>query len=110
MFRDECSQEWAINTTSVSVQAAAKPACLAKEKPQNDVVLFRDLCTNEWAMNPPPSGTRAQTTGQGQSNQRRAAANEEAHLDPDIRSGSSCFSLRYAEATGSKFHVRLSAA
>jgi len=67
MFRDVCSQEWAINTTSVTVQVAAKAACLAKENPQNGVVLFRDLCTNEWAMNPPP-GNQAQTTGQAQPN------------------------------------------
>jgi len=68
MFRDVCSQEWAINSTSITVQVAAKAGCLAKENPQNGVVLFRDLCTNEWAMNPPPAGNQAQTTGQGQTN------------------------------------------
>ena len=60
MFRDVCAKEWAINTTSVTVQVAAKAACLTKENPQNGVVLFKDLCTNEWAMNPPPAANQAQ--------------------------------------------------
>jgi hypothetical protein len=53
MFRDVCSQEWAINDTNVTSQSGTRSDCLTKENPQNGVVLFKDVCTNEWAMNPP---------------------------------------------------------
>jgi hypothetical protein len=52
MFRDVCSQEWAMNSSSITSPAPTNSACLSKENPQNGVVLFKDNCTSEWAMNP----------------------------------------------------------
>ena len=59
MFRDVCSQEWAINSSSVTNPAPTNSACLSKENPQDGVVLFKDNCTSEWAMNP-QRGNQAQ--------------------------------------------------
>jgi hypothetical protein len=53
MFKDTCTKEWAINSTTANGQAASSPgrACLTKENHPDGVVMFRDGCTNEWAMN-----------------------------------------------------------
>ncbi len=53
MFKDGCTNEWAINSTTAAGQAASTTggACLTKENHPNGVVMFRDTCTNEWAMN-----------------------------------------------------------
>lgn len=53
MFKDTCTKEWAINSTTATGQAAspAGRTCLTKENHPNGVVMFRDGCTNEWAMN-----------------------------------------------------------
>jgi hypothetical protein len=55
LFRDVCTKEWAMNSTSVTSQPVSQTnsACLIKQYPRANVVLFRDTCTNEWAMNPP---------------------------------------------------------
>jgi hypothetical protein len=60
MFRDVCSQEWAINGSNITNPAPTNSACLSKENPQNGVVLFKDNCTSEWAMNPQPANNQAQ--------------------------------------------------
>jgi hypothetical protein len=60
MFRDVCSQEWAINGSNITNPAPTSSACLSKESPQNGVVLFKDNCTSEWAMNPQPANNQAQ--------------------------------------------------
>ena len=54
MFRDTCTKEWAMNTTTQSrpVNAATARACLAKENLAGGVVLFKDNCSGEWAKNP----------------------------------------------------------
>ena len=56
LFKDVCTKEWAMNSTSVPSQPVSQTnsACLTKEYPRADIVLFKDTCTNEWAMNPPP--------------------------------------------------------
>ena len=61
LFRDVCTKEWAMNSTSVSSQvgAAAGRLCLTKQYLRTDVVLFQDTCTNEWAMNPPVQQAQA---------------------------------------------------
>ena len=53
MFKDTCTKEWAINSTTATGQAASSAgrACLTKENHPDGVVMFRDTCTNEWAMN-----------------------------------------------------------
>ncbi|HEY6992693.1 MAG TPA: hypothetical protein VH397_03195 [Xanthobacteraceae bacterium] len=53
MFKDACTNEWAINSTTATGQAAsaAGRTCLTKENHPDGVVMFRDTCTNEWAMN-----------------------------------------------------------
>jgi hypothetical protein len=53
MFKDTCTNEWAINATNATAQAgsSASRVCLTKENHPNGVVMFRDSCTNEWAMN-----------------------------------------------------------
>ena len=52
MFKDTCSNEWAINSTTVTAQPGASASrCLTKEIHPDGVVMFRDTCTNEWAMN-----------------------------------------------------------
>ena len=51
LFKDVCTKEWAINSTSVVIHTAAGRNCLTKDNHENGVVMFRDICTNEWAMN-----------------------------------------------------------
>jgi hypothetical protein len=52
LFKDGCTNEWAINSTSAKTQSAASSGnCLTKENHPNGVLMFRDTCTNEWAMN-----------------------------------------------------------
>jgi hypothetical protein len=53
MFKDVCTNEWALNASDGVLKASAGN-CLTKEYPQANVVLFKDVCTTEWAMNPPP--------------------------------------------------------
>ena len=54
MFRDTCSKEWAMNTSTEQrpVTPASARTCLAKENLAGGVVLFRDRCSGEWAKNP----------------------------------------------------------
>ena len=54
LFKDVCTPEWAMNSTTVTrpVTSATARDCLTKENLANGV-LFRDVCTNEWAMNSP---------------------------------------------------------
>jgi hypothetical protein len=58
MFRDTCTKEWAINSTST--QTASNAACLTKTNPQDGVVMFKDICSSEWAMNPAQVPDQAQ--------------------------------------------------
>jgi hypothetical protein len=52
MFKDTCSNEWAINSTPADAQPGTSASrCLTKENHPDGVVMFRDTCTNEWAMN-----------------------------------------------------------
>ena len=52
MFKDTCTNEWAINSTTVTAQPGTSASrCLTKESHPDGVVMFRDTCTNEWAMN-----------------------------------------------------------
>jgi hypothetical protein len=52
MFKDTCSNEWAINSTPANAQPGTSASrCLTKENHPDGVVMFRDTCTNEWAMN-----------------------------------------------------------
>jgi hypothetical protein len=52
MFKDTCSNEWAINSTTANAQPGTSTSrCLTKESQPDGVVMFRDTCTNEWAMN-----------------------------------------------------------
>ena len=51
MFRDTCTKEWAMNSTSIDKVSAAGRTCLTKENNQDGVVVFKDICTKEWAMN-----------------------------------------------------------
>ncbi len=60
MFRDVCSQEWALNSSSITNPAPVNSACLSKENPQNGVVLFKDNCTGESATNPQQPTNQAQ--------------------------------------------------
>ena len=61
LFKDTCSKDWAMNSTTQSrpVTAATARTCLAKENLAADVVLFRDLCSGEWAKNPPDQQAEA---------------------------------------------------
>src|SRR5262245_61794604 len=54
MFKDACTNEWAINSTSATGQKAPSVGgnCLTKENHPDGVVMFKDTCTKEWAMNP----------------------------------------------------------
>ena len=54
LFKDTCTKEWAINSTTQArpVTAATARTCLAKENLADGVVLFRDICSGEWAKNP----------------------------------------------------------
>ncbi len=53
MFKDACTNEWAINSTTASGQKASSVGgnCLTKENHPDGVVMFKDTCTKEWAMN-----------------------------------------------------------
>lgn len=52
MFKDTCTNEWAMNSTSVDNKVAAVVrTCLTKDNNSNGVVMFKDACTSEWAMN-----------------------------------------------------------
>jgi hypothetical protein len=53
MFKDTCTQEWAINSTDVSKRGApgTSRTCLSKDVHGNGVVVFKDNCTKEWGMN-----------------------------------------------------------
>ena len=50
LFKDACTKEWAINSTSVAGQRTGGK-CLTKVTHPDGVVMFRDICTDEWAMN-----------------------------------------------------------
>jgi hypothetical protein len=65
MFRNACSQEWAIGSSSITNPAPANSACLSKENPQDGVVLFKDNCTGEWAMNPQPDNNARRSIAVG---------------------------------------------
>jgi hypothetical protein len=52
MFRDVCTNEWAINSTDVNNKMSSiGRACLTKSADPGGIVMFKDTCTNEWAMN-----------------------------------------------------------
>ncbi len=51
LFRDVCTNEWAINSTNVNKTSATGRTCLTKNADQGGIVMFKDTCTNEWAMN-----------------------------------------------------------
>ena len=53
MFKDACTNEWAINSTTATAQKASSVGgnCLTKENHPDGVVMFKDACTKEWAMN-----------------------------------------------------------
>jgi hypothetical protein len=61
LFKDVCTNQWAMNSTTLPSQvvSAANRACLTKDNLQAGVVLFKDICTNEWAMNPPEQQAQA---------------------------------------------------
>ncbi len=50
LFKDSCTNEWAINSTTVS-DHRVDGKCLTKTSHPNGVVVFRDICSQEWAMN-----------------------------------------------------------
>ena len=52
LFKDVCTQEWAMNSTNVSSKVSAVGrSCLTKDNTQDGIILFKDVCTQEWAMN-----------------------------------------------------------
>ncbi|MGZ3320837.1 MAG: hypothetical protein ACXU9C_07605, partial [Xanthobacteraceae bacterium] len=52
LFKDVCTQEWAMNSTNVSNKlSAVGRSCLTKDNSQDGVIVFKDVCTQEWAMN-----------------------------------------------------------
>jgi hypothetical protein len=52
LFKDVCTQEWAMNSTNVSNKlSVVGRSCLTKDNAQDGVILFKDVCTQEWAMN-----------------------------------------------------------
>jgi hypothetical protein len=52
LFKDVCTQEWAMNSTNVSNKlSGVGRSCLTKDNAQDGVILFKDVCTQEWAMN-----------------------------------------------------------
>jgi hypothetical protein len=52
LFKDVCTQEWAMNSTNVSNRlSAVGRSCLTKDNAQDGIILFKDVCTQEWAMN-----------------------------------------------------------
>ena len=50
LFRDSCTNEWAINSTRISEHHVDRK-CLTKTSHPDGVVVFRDICSQEWAMN-----------------------------------------------------------
>jgi hypothetical protein len=50
LFKDVCTKEWAINSTSVAGHRVDRK-CLRKSRHPDGVVMFKDICTDEWAMN-----------------------------------------------------------
>jgi hypothetical protein len=50
LFKDECTKEWAINSTSVTGHRVDRK-CLRKSRHPGGVVMFKDICTDEWALN-----------------------------------------------------------
>jgi hypothetical protein len=50
LFKDVCTEQWAINSTTVARHKPAGRACLSKEVSDDGIVIFRDTCTSEWAM------------------------------------------------------------
>jgi hypothetical protein len=50
LFKDACTKQWAINSTTVARHKPAGRACLSKEVSDDGIVIFRDTCTSEWAM------------------------------------------------------------
>ena len=52
LFKDVCTQEWAMNSTNVSNRlSAVGRSCLTKDNAQDGIIVFKDVCTQEWAMN-----------------------------------------------------------
>jgi hypothetical protein len=55
MFKDACTNEWAINSTTATATGQKASLiggnCLTKENHPDGVVMFKDTCTKEWAMN-----------------------------------------------------------
>ena len=51
LFKDTCTEQWAINSTTVARHKPGGRACLSKEVSDDRIVIFRDSCTSEWAMN-----------------------------------------------------------
>ena len=52
LFKDVCTQEWAMNSTNVSNKlSTVGRSCLIKDNAQDGVIMFKDVCTQEWAMN-----------------------------------------------------------
>jgi hypothetical protein len=51
LFKDTCTKEWAMNSTTFAGRAPGSGECLTKDSLDNGAVMFRDTCTNEWAMN-----------------------------------------------------------
>jgi len=52
LFRDVCTNEWAINSTDVNNKMSSiGRTCLTKSADPGGIVMFKDTCTNEWAMN-----------------------------------------------------------
>jgi hypothetical protein len=52
LFKDACTKEWAINSTSVATHRAVGRNCLTKDNSHEaGFVMFKDICTGEWAMN-----------------------------------------------------------
>jgi hypothetical protein len=62
LFKDICTKEWAMNSTTIArpVTSATARDCLTKENLANGAVLFKDVCSAEWAMNPPEQPGQAQ--------------------------------------------------
>ena len=50
LFKDTCTKQWAINSTTVASHKPGGRACLSKEVSDDGIVIFRDTCTSEWAM------------------------------------------------------------
>jgi hypothetical protein len=50
LFKDVCTKEWAINSTSIAGHRVDRK-CLRKSRHPDGVVMFKDICTNEWALN-----------------------------------------------------------